>query len=222
MASSFADHVAIGLELARAKSERERLVVLADRGRIARDLHDHVIQRMFAVALGIQDVAQYESAANSDRLNGFVEDIDATIKDIRRSIFELRGSAQFGRGSLRAAVEKIATDAEAGLGFAPTVTCAGPLDTVVGESLAAHVLAVVREAVSNAARHSRATTLRIGVRLENEEVVVDAEDNGVGIGETARRSGLANLRERAESLGGTFTLADPVGGGTHLRWTAPI
>ncbi|MDT3445457.1 MULTISPECIES: GAF domain-containing sensor histidine kinase [unclassified Pseudofrankia] len=222
MASSFAGHVAVGLELARAKSERERLVVLADRGRIARDLHDHVIQRMFAVALGVQDVAQYESTANADRLNGFVEDIDATIKDIRRSIFELRGSAQLGRGSLRATIEKIARDAEAGLGFAPTVTCAGPLDTVVGETLVTHVLAVIREAVSNAARHSRATTLRISVRLENDEVVVDAEDNGVGIGETVRRSGLANLRERAESLDGTFTLAVPVGGGTHLRWTAPI
>ncbi|MBL7499467.1 GAF domain-containing sensor histidine kinase [Frankia sp. CNm7] len=222
MASSFAGHVAVALELARAKAERERLVVLADRGRIARDLHDHVIQRMFAVALGIQDVAQYERTANADRLNGYVEDIDATIKDIRRSIFELRGSAQPGHGNLRAAIEKIAADAEAGLGFAPIVTCSGPLNMVVGDTLAAHLLAVVREAVSNAARHSRATAMRISVRLEDDEVVVDAEDNGVGIGDAARSSGLANLRERAESLGGKFTLAVPAGGGTQLRWTAPI
>jgi len=222
MASSFAGHVAVALELARAKSERERLVVLADRGRIARDLHDHLIQRMFAVALGIQDVAQYEQTSNAERLNGFVEDIDATIKDIRRSIFELRGTAQLGRQSLRAAVEKIAAGAEAGLGFAPTVTCSGPLDTVVGDTLAAHVLAVVREAVSNAARHSRATALRISVCLENDDIVVEAEDNGVGIGDAVRSSGLTNLRERADSLGGTFRLAVPAGGGTHLRWTAPI
>ncbi|WP_027140593.1 GAF domain-containing sensor histidine kinase [Pseudofrankia saprophytica] len=222
MASSFAGHVAVALELARSKSERERLVVLADRGRIARDLHDHVIQRMFAVALGIQDVAQYEKTANADRLNGFVEDIDATIKDIRRSIFELRGTAQLGRGNLRSAVEKIAADAKAGLGFAPTVTCAGPLDTVVDDTLAAHLLAVVREAVSNAARHAHATALRVSVRLENDEIVIDAEDDGVGIGDAVRSSGLTNLRERADSLGGTFRLTVPTGGGTHLRWTAPI
>jgi len=148
MAAGFAGHAAVALELARSKSEQERLVVLADRGRIARDLHDHVIQRMFAVALGIQDVAQYEQSANAERLNGFVEDIDATIKDIRRSIFELRGSAQLGRGTLRSAIEKIAVDGKAGLGFAPAVTCAGPLDTVVSDTLAAHLLAVVREAVS--------------------------------------------------------------------------
>ncbi|ONH22608.1 GAF domain-containing sensor histidine kinase [Pseudofrankia asymbiotica] len=222
LASSFAGHVAVALELARSVSERERLVVLADRGRIARDLHDHVIQRMFAVALGIQDVAQYEQTANADRLNGFVEDIDATIKDIRRSIFELRGSAQLGRGTLRAAFEKIAADSETGLGFVPVVTCAGPLDTVVSDTLAADVLAVVREAVSNAARHSRATTMRIDVRLEDDAVVVEAEDDGVGIGNATRSSGLTNLRERAESLGGTFALAVPAGGGTQLRWSAPI
>jgi signal transduction histidine kinase len=222
MAASFAEHAAVALELARAKSDRERLLVLADRGRIARDLHDHVIQQMFAVALGIQDVAQYENSANADRLNRYVDDIDATIKQIRRSIFQLQGNAQAGRGSLRSAIEKIAVDAEAALGFAPTVTCSGPLDSVVSDALAAHLLAVVREAVSNAARHSQASELRLRVALENDEIVVEVEDNGVGIGDTVRSSGLTNLRERAESLDGTFNLTVPAGGGTHLRWTAPI
>jgi len=222
MASSFAGHVAVALELARARSERERLLVLADRGRIARDLHDHVIQQMFAVALGIQDVAQYENTSNADRLNGFVEDIDTTIKQIRRSIFRLQGNVRPGRGSLRTAIEKIAADGEAGLGFAPTVIVTGPLDTVVGDGLAADLLAVVREAVSNAARHARATRLRISVTMENDEIVVEVEDDGVGIGDAVRSSGLTNLRERADSLGGTFGLAVPAGGGTHLRWTAPI
>jgi len=222
MAASFAGHVAVALELARSVSERERLVVLADRGRIARDLHDHVIQRMFAVALGIQDVAQYEQTSNADRLNGFVEDIDATIKDIRRSIFELRGNAQLGRGTLRAAIEKIVADAEAGLGFTPAVVCAGPLDTVVSDALAVDLLAVVREAVSNVARHAHATSLRVGVGLDKDDLVVEVEDDGVGIGDAVRSSGLTNLRERADARGGAFTLASPGGGGTLLRWTAPI
>jgi signal transduction histidine kinase len=211
MAASFAEHVALALELARAKSDRERLLVLADRGRIARDLHDHVIQQMFAVALGIQDVAQYENSANADRL-----------KQIRRSIFHLQGNAQAGRGSLRSAIEKIAADAEAALGFAPTVTCSGPLDSVVSDALAADLLAVVREAVSNATRHSQASELRLRVALDGDEIVVEVEDNGVGIGDTVRSSGLTNLRERAESLGGTFSLTVPAGGGTRLRWAAPI
>jgi signal transduction histidine kinase len=93
---------------------------------------------------------------------------------------------------------------------------------VVSDALAAHLLAVVREAVSNAARHSQASELRLRVALENDEIVVEVEDNGVGIGDTVRSSGLTNLRERAESLDGTFNLTVPAGGGTHLRWTAPI
>jgi len=102
------------------------------------------------------------------------------------------------------------------------VNCTGPLDTVVSNVLAGHVLAVVREAVSNAARHARATTLRVQVALVDDDVVVEAQDNGVGIGSTVRSSGLTNLRERAESLGGTFAVTGPDSGGTHLRWTAPI
>jgi len=222
MAASFAGHVAVALELAHARSDRERLLVLADRGRIARDLHDHVIQQMFAVALGIQDVAQYENTASADRLNGFVEDIDTTIKQIRRSIFHLQGSGQPGRRSIRGAIEKIAVDAEVGLGFAPTVIVTGPLDTVVGDALATDLLAVVREAVSNAARHSRATRLRISVRMEDDEIVAEIEDNGVGVADAIRSSGLTNLRERADARGGTFSLAVPDGGGTQLRWAAPI
>ncbi|MCK9925971.1 GAF domain-containing protein [Frankia sp. Mgl5] len=222
MATSFAGHIAVALELARARADQEHLRVLADRGRIARDLHDHVIQRMFAVALGMQDLAQYENPSNADRLNGYVEDIDATIKDIRRSIFELRGQGPTKRGRLHAALDKIAEDLRPALGFAPTISLTGPLDTVADDQLTDHLLAVTREALTNAARHAHATSVEVRLAVDKDMIILDAVDNGVGIGDTARRSGLDNLRARAENLGGTFTATAPPTGGTHLRWTAPL
>nr|WP_226932375.1 GAF domain-containing protein [Parafrankia irregularis] len=222
MASSFAGHVAVALELARAKMDQEHLRVLADRGRIARDLHDHVIQRMFAVALGMQDLAQYENPSNAKRINGYVEDIDATIKDIRRTIFELRGRSAVRRDRLQAALDKIAEDVRPALGFAPTVALAGPLDTVVDDQLTDQLLAVAREALTNVARHAHATRVELRLAVDGGNVTLDAVDDGVGIGDTVRRSGLDNLRARAENLGGTFAVATPPAGGTHLRWTAPL
>ncbi|ABW16271.1 GAF sensor signal transduction histidine kinase [Parafrankia sp. EAN1pec] len=222
MAAGFAGHVAVALELARARADQEHLRVLADRGRIARDLHDHVIQRMFAVALGMQDLAQYENPSNAGRLNGYVEDIDATIKDIRRSIFELRGQSPTKRGRLRAGLNKIADDVRLALGFAPAISLTGPLDTVADDQLTDHLLAVTREALTNTARHAHATSVEVRLAVDGDMVTLDAVDNGVGIGDTTRRSGLDNLRARAESLGGTFTATTPPTGGTHLRWAAPF
>jgi signal transduction histidine kinase len=221
-AASFAGNVAITLELARVKADRERLVVLADRGRIARDLHDHVIQRMFAVALGLQDIAQYERPSNAERINQYVEDLDVTIKDIRRSIFELRASGASKRSRLHAAIDRIAEDVRPALGFTPTVRYSGPLETVIGDDLADQVIAVARESLTNAARHSQAGTVELRIGVAGESVVVDVIDDGVGIGPGGRRSGLDNLRTRAEQLGGSFTLTTPAGGGTHLHWAAPL
>ncbi len=222
MAATCAGHVAVALELARARSERERLLVAEDRGRIARDLHDHVIQRIFAVALGLQDLAQYESPTNADRLGGYVEDIDATIKDIRRTIFELQPSPVAAAGRVREVIGKIVRDARPGLGFTPTVRFTGPVDAVVDDALADHLCAVVREALSNVARHARAGSAEVTVRIADEELIVEVADDGVGLGPSKRRSGVANLRTRAESLGGTFALASPPGGGTQLRWAVPL
>ncbi len=222
-AASFAGNVAITLELARVKADRERLMVLADRGRIARDLHDHVIQRMFAVALGLQDVAQYERPANAERLNQYVDDLDLTIKDIRRSIFELRSSGEpEEQRRLHTEIDRIAEDVRPALGFTPTIRYSGPLETVVGDELADHVIAVAREALTNAARHSQARSVELHLGVAGDAVVVDVIDDGVGIGSADRRSGLANLRSRAEQLGGTFALTTPTGGGTHLHWAAPL
>jgi signal transduction histidine kinase len=222
MAANFAGHAALAWELSRTRADRERLLVAADRGRIARDLHDHVIQRIFAVALGLQDLAQYESPANADRLAGYVEDIDATIKDIRRTIFELRTSSSPAPSRVRGAVDKIVADARPGLGFAPTVRFGGPLEAVVDDALADHLCAVVRESLSNAARHARATAVDVAVRVVGDQLLVEVDDDGVGLGSSTRRSGLGNLRTRAESLGGTFTLDSAPGEGTHLRWSVPL
>ncbi|MCK9893956.1 GAF domain-containing protein [Frankia sp. AgB32] len=222
MAATCAGHVAVALELARARSERERLLVAEDRGRIARDLHDHVIQRIFAVALGLQDLAQYESPANADRLGGYVEDIDATIKDIRRTIFELRPGPAAARGRVRDVIGKIVRDARPGLGFTPTVRFAGPVDAVVDDALADHLCAVVREALSNVARHARAGAAEVSVGIADDELIVEVADDGVGLGGSSRRSGVDNLRTRAESLGGTFLLTSLPGGGTQLRWAVPF
>ncbi len=223
-AASFAGSVAITLELARIKADRERLVVLADRGRIARDLHDHVIQRMFAVALGLQDIVQYEHPVNAERLSQYVDDLDVTIKDIRRSIFELRSSGGGGdeRRRLHAAIEGIVEDVRPALGFTPTIQYSGPLESVVGGELADHVVAVAREALTNAARHSQARSVELRLGVAGDSVVIDVIDDGVGLGSTDRRSGLGNLQSRAEQLGGSFSLTTPAGGGTHLRWAAPL
>ncbi|SQD94446.1 Hypoxia sensor histidine kinase response regulator DosT [Parafrankia sp. Ea1.12] len=222
LATSFAGHIAIALELAHTKADQERLLVLADRGRIARDLHDHVIQRLFAVALGMQDLAQYENPSNADRITAYIENIDATIKDIRRTIFELR-STQPGRGNrLRGALEKISDDIRPALGFTPAITLSGPLDSLVDDRLTDHLIAVAREALTNTARHARATTAELRLAVLGDTITLDAVDDGVGIGDSTRRSGLDNLRTRAEIVGGTCSVTTPPGGGTHLRWTAPL
>ncbi|MCK9905048.1 histidine kinase [Parafrankia colletiae] len=222
LATSFAGHIAIALELAHAKADQERLLVLADRGRIARDLHDHVIQRLFAVALGMQDLAQYENPSNSDRITSYIEDIDATIKDIRRTIFELRSAHPTRAARLRTALEEISEDIRPALGFAPTITLSGPLDSVVDDRLADHLLAVAREALTNTARHARAGTAELRLAVDGDAVTLDAVDDGVGIGDSTRRSGLDNLRTRAEIVGGSYTISTPPGGGTHLHWSAPL
>jgi signal transduction histidine kinase len=226
LAATCVGHIAVALELSRARAERERLLVAEDRGRIARDLHDHVIQRIFAVALGLQDLAQYESPANAGRLGGYVEDIDATIKDIRRTIFELRPGSPTARGGVRGTIDKIVEEVRPGLGFAPSAHYQGPIDAVVDAVLADHVCAVVREALSNAARHARASAVEVDVRIDGDDLVVEVADDGVGLGGSSRRSGLDNLRTRAESLGGTFTVfardSDSGGHGTRLRWAVPL
>ena len=221
MATTFANHAAIALELSDARLDQQRMVLLEDRDRIARDLHDHVIQRLFAAGLAVQSVASgLGGDRRGERLAQVVVDIDATIRQIRTSIFELRGSLGPETGTLRTQLVDVAGELTETLGFAPRLRFTGPLDAVVPEPVVEDLLAVVREALTNVARHAQASQVDIEVAATSDQVSVDVIDNGIGLGGADRRSGLANLRERAERHGGQLTTPDHEG--THLRWTIPL
>jgi signal transduction histidine kinase len=218
--SIFAGQASLALERARAQEERELLAVLEDRERIARDLHDVVIQRLFATGMQLQSVAgQAGRPELAKRINAAVDDLDATIRDIRRSIFELR--APLGatlRSELRDAVDA-ATET---LGFRPTLDVTGPVDTAVPDDIMPELMAVLREALSNAARHAQARAVRVSVRVAGREVILQVEDDGIGIDPSLARSGLVNMGERAHDLGGTFEVGPGPDGGTVMLWRVPI
>ena len=221
MATTFANHAAIALELSDARLDQQRMVLLEDRDRIARDLHDHVIQRLFVAGLTVQSVASGLSGdRRGERLAQVVGDIDATIRQIRTSIFELRGALGPETGTLRTQLVDVAGELTETLGFSPRLRFTGPLDAVVPEPIVEDLLAVVREALTNVARHAQAGQVDVEVAATSAQLSVDVIDNGIGIGEAARRSGLANLRERAQRHGGELTTPDHEG--THVRWTIPL
>ncbi|MDY7088986.1 MAG: GAF domain-containing sensor histidine kinase [Actinomycetota bacterium] len=216
----FAGQAALALERARAQEERQQLAVLEDRERIARDLHDVVIQRLFATGMHLQGaVHQAGKREVADRINTAVDDLDATIRDIRRSIFELR--APVG-SSLRTELAETVEAATEALGFRPTVDTAGPIDSAVPDDLKPQLIAVLREALSNVARHAQATSVRVSVGAAGNEVVLRIEDDGTGFDPALARGGLVNMGERAHDLGGTFDVGPGAGGtGTLLVWRAP-
>lgn len=221
MAATFANHAALALELADARADQQRVVLLEDRDRIARDLHDHVIQRLFAAGLTMQSVASaLGRSSHAARLSQVVGDLDDTIRQIRTSIFELRGALGPQIATIRDRLLDVSADLTEPLGFAPHVRFSGPIDAVVPDSLVDDLIAVVREALTNAARHAHASQVDVDVTASEDELTIDVIDNGVGMGEATRRSGLANLRRRAERHGGSLTT--PEHEGTHVRWTIPL
>ncbi|MCA2213947.1 GAF domain-containing sensor histidine kinase [Jidongwangia harbinensis] len=217
--SSFAGQAALALERARAQEERELLVVLEDRERIARDLHDVVIQRLFATGMQLQGMALHTLRPEAaQRINNAVDDLDATIRDIRRSIFELRAPVGTTlRTELRDAVDA-AADA---LGFRPVLDVSGPVDSAVPDDIVPEILAVLREALSNVARHAAATTVRVSVRAADGAVTLAVEDDGIGTDLDRARGGLVNMGERAHDLGGTFEVGPGSAGGTLVQWRVP-
>ena len=218
--SIFAGQASLALERARAQEERELLAVLEDRERIARDLHDVVIQRLFATGMQLQAVAaQTRRPEAAKRINAAVDDLDATIRDIRRSIFELRAPID---ATLRTELGE-AVDAAAGtLGFRPTLDVSGPVDSAVPADIVPELMAVLREALSNVARHAQARTVRVSVGATGDEVVLRVEDDGVGIDPSLARGGLITMGERAHDLGGTFEVGPGSDGGTVVVWRVPV
>ncbi|MFG3419270.1 GAF domain-containing protein [Micromonospora sp. NPDC049460] len=217
---SFAGQAALAMERARGQEERELLVVLEDRERIARDLHDVVIQRLFATGLQLQSAAPMATRPElAKRINAAVDDLDATIKDIRRTIFELRTPMSAAlRTEIREAVEVAAES----LGYRPHLELTGPIDSAVPDEVRPDVTAVLREALSNAVRHAQATRMTVAVRVDAGRVTLTVTDDGVGCDPAAARGGLVNLRERAERHGGEFEVRRAEPRGTELHWSVPL
>jgi signal transduction histidine kinase len=195
--------------------------VLEDRARIARDLHDHVIQQLFAAGLAVQAaVPRIADERTAMSLQNVVSNLDEAIKRIRTSIFQARSSRA---RTLRAAVLDIVEEVRPGLGFEPAVDLDGPIDTMIRGDLAEDVIAFVREGLTNVAKHARAQRAHLALHATTTSLTVTVSDDGAGIGPTKRRSGLDNLRERAESRHGSMLVGKGAGlGGTTLVWTVPI
>ncbi|MFI5520924.1 GAF domain-containing sensor histidine kinase [Streptomyces platensis] len=221
---TFAGQAALAMELADRRRSAEQLTLLQDRDRIARDLHDLAIQRLFATGMTLQSAVRFvDHPAASERLLRAVDDLDETIKIIRSTIFGLRAHTPGRAGhGLRARTVTVVEQAARALGFTPSLRMQGLIDTDVPAELAEHVVAVLGEALSNAARHAQATTVEVSLAVGGGALSLSVTDNGVGMPRDGRRSGLSNLAKRAESVGGELTLAAPARGGTLLLWQAPL
>jgi signal transduction histidine kinase len=221
MAASFADQAALALEQAEIRTTMNEMEMLSDRDRIARDLHDHVIQRLFAIGLAMQGT--HRRAAKSplvaSRLSEHIDQLHNVIQDIRTAIFDLHSVAREGP-SLRSALREIIAELTDETPLKVAVRLTGPLD-VIPADIAEHACAVVREAVSNAVRHSQASEVDVLVAV-GDNVTVDVTDDGVGIPATAQRRGLRNLEARAAASGGALTINSPSRGGTNIHWSVPL
>ena len=218
--ASFADQASLALDRAQAISDRQELMLISDRDRIARDLHDLVIQRLFATGLQLQGAQRFAVVDEvRNRIDSAIADLDVTIRDIRSTIFELQHSHEL---SLRADVRAIADEYVPVLGFTPTVCTSGPVDTAVAQSLGEQLLAVLREALSNVARHSEADAAVVELEATSGEVVLRVADNGTGLPASRHESGLRNVRRRAAECGGAVRLLREEPHGTILEWRVPL
>jgi signal transduction histidine kinase len=215
--AALAQQMGLALVAARSQQDRSRVAMLEDRDRIARDMHDHVIQRLFATGLSLQSTARLaEHPTVRTRLDEAVDNLDGAIKDIRRTIFELHRAKP--TRELRQEIEELVRESTQALGFAPELTIDGPLESLTAE-LEADLVAVVREGLANVVRHARASSATVRVILD-ATIRVEVADDGVGVSPSAVHSGLANLRQRAESRGGSLTLRARAPRGTTLVWEA--
>ncbi|HUA40895.1 MAG TPA: GAF domain-containing protein [Streptosporangiaceae bacterium] len=221
MLVTFASQAGIALELAEHRRQAEQVAVFEDRDRIARDLHDLVIQRLYATGMSLQGATSLISSPEvAQRVATAVDALDETIREIRTSIFALQTRQDAKLPGMRARILQVVDEMTAVLGFPPGLILEGLLDEVP-EDVGEHLLSVLREALSNAARHSGASKVEVRVRAA-EDLSLTVRDNGSGIKDTGRRSGLSNLDRRALTLGGSFRVAAAAGGGTELHWRVPL
>ncbi|WP_436497660.1 sensor histidine kinase [Actinokineospora sp. HUAS TT18] len=225
MVDGYASQAALAMESAEVVHDRQRLALFEERDRIARDLHDLVIQRLFAIGIGIQALTRGPiDEALGERLAGHVADIDQTIREIRRSIFSLQEPAN-GAYSPRADILRAISDAAASLGYEPTVRMEGPLDSVVPPEIHLDLVATLREALSNVVRHARATRVQATVTVDRAATQLEllVQDDGAGLPvELDHRSGLANMVQRARRWCGDCVFETPPRGGTRVSWSVPL
>jgi len=215
--AALAQQMGLALVAARSQQDRSRVAMLEDRDRIARDMHDHVIQRLFATGLSLQSTSRLaEHPTVHARIDEAVDNLDAAIKDIRRTIFELHRAKP--TRELRQEIEELVRASTQPLGFAPDLRIDGRVDSLTA-GLEADLVAVVREGLANVVRHAHASSVSVRVTLE-ATIQVEVTDDGVGVSPSAVHSGLANLRERAQSRGGSLTLRARAPQGTTLLWEA--
>jgi signal transduction histidine kinase len=221
LVESFAGQAAITLRLGAAAADREQLAVLGDRDRIARDLHDLVIQRLFATGMSLEGTLRGMPDDKAERVQRAVRDLDETIREIRSTIFALQSPAPVAGDGVRGSVLALAHAYSSTLGFEPSVTFRGPVDTLISAGVAEQMLAVVRELLSNVAKHARASTVSVELEADADAAALRVRDNGVGVRPGGRRSGLANMAARASGLGGSFEV-DGGDEGTVAVWRVPL
>lgn len=224
LAVGLAAAAGLAIENARLHEQSRTAGLLDERERIARDLHDDVIQRLFATGLSLQAVAQIaKDPVIVERITRSVDDLDVSIRQVRSTIFELHHSWA-PVVSLRGDLLAVCAESVKALGFKPVCDIEGPIDTAVTEPTRSHLLLCLREALSNSARHAQASKIDVRVSVLAGQVTLEVADNGIGYRDDAERksSGLDNMRTRAEVLRGTFSIAGSVDGGTLFRWSVPL
>jgi signal transduction histidine kinase len=221
MATDFAGQASLAMALAQGRTARLRLTLLEERGRIARDLHDHVIQRLFSAGLALQSLGStMRDHTMRSRIDDTVKALDDSIGEIRTAIFALVSPRSSDHTSVRHRIIDVISEVSPLFNAPPRVKFTGPIDLLVSDELADDLVAVVREALTNVGKHAHASETLVSVAATDEDVVVDVIDDGVGVSGGHRTSGIGNLRTRAQHWGGEFIVRTREGGGTALRWTA--
>jgi signal transduction histidine kinase len=220
---ALASAAALAIENARLHEAVRAATLVGERERIARDLHDDVIQRVFATGMALEAAALVSTQPEVvDRLNRAVEDLDATIRTVRSTIFEL-GRNPGSEISARQQVMAVCEEAAGSLGFEPSCSVDGPINRVVGASLLNNLVLTIREALSNIARHAGATSASVVVTVDQDRLDLVVVDDGVGLPEgRSSGHGLPNMAARATGLGGSMAIGPGPRGGTRLEWSIPV
>jgi signal transduction histidine kinase len=231
-ATAFANHAAIALEFSDARIAMQELSLREERDRIARDLHDDVIQRLFAAGMSLQALlGGLGEGPQAERLDRSIAEIDKTVGGIRSAIYKMRTPLGLGGANARDCVLEVLSDLTPLLGSAPAVRFEGPLDVMVGPDVVEDVAAVLRETLTNVVKHAQAerTWVELTVDVPSRLLIVEITDDGVGIGDPSRHSGTANIAARAAARGGSCVIESPVDGvlpsgrpGTRVRWSVPV